>query len=77
MPWPEVAERDDVALQPARCAVQSRRASSSSLSDWLSQRARFRPAQPVVEDDGGDLAALAASGAVAQHPAPAEAHRLR
>ena len=32
-------------------------------------------AQPVVEDDGGDLAALAAAGAVAQHPAPAEAQR--
>ncbi len=34
-------------------------------------------AQSVVEDDRRDLPALAASGAVAQHPAPAEAHRLR
>ena len=27
--------------------------------------------------DGGDLASLAAAGAVAEHPAPAEAHRVR
>ena len=32
-------------------------------------------AQPLVEDDGGDLATLAASGTVAQHPAAPEAHR--
>ena len=32
-------------------------------------------AQPVVEDDGGDLATLAAAGAVAQHPAAPETHR--
>ena len=32
-------------------------------------------AQPVVEDNGGDLAALAAAGAVAQHPAAPETHR--
>ena len=30
--------------------------------------------QPVVEDDAGDLAALAGAGAVAQQPAAAEAH---
>ena len=38
---------------------------------------RTGQAQEVVEDDGGDLAALAAAGAGAQHPAPAEAHRVR
>ena len=31
-------------------------------------------AQPVVENDGGDLAALAAAGAVAQHPAAPQTH---
>ena len=30
--------------------------------------------QPAVEDDGGDLAALAAAGAVAEHPALPELH---
>ena len=30
--------------------------------------------QPIVEDDAGDLAALAGAGAVAQHPAAPEAH---
>ena len=29
----------------------------------------------MVENDGGDLAALAAAGAVAQHPAAPETHR--
>src|ERR1700679_2132022 len=32
--------------------------------------------QPIVEDDARDLAALARSGAVAQHPAAPEAHRV-
>ena len=36
----------------------------------------FPSAEPVVEEDPGDLPALAASRAVAQHPAAAEAHRL-
>ena len=57
-------------------AHQSRRASSSSLSDCESQSARFRTPQPPVENDGGDLPALAAAGAVAQHPAAPEADRL-
>ena len=36
----------------------------------------LRPAQPAVEDDRRGLAALAAPGAVAEHPALAEAHGL-
>ena len=32
-------------------------------------------AQPIVQHHGGDLAALARAGAVAEHPAPAEPHR--
>ena len=56
-------------------AVQSRRVSSSSLSDCESQSARFLTPQPLVEDNRCDLPALAASGAVAQHPAAPEAHR--
>ena len=59
-------------------AVQSRRASSSSLSDWESQSARVRPSpQPLVEDCGGNLPALAAAGTVAKHPAVPEVHRCR
>jgi hypothetical protein len=33
--------------------------------------------EPVVEDDAGDLAALAGAGAVAEEPAAAETHRVR
>ena len=33
--------------------------------------------QPVVEDDGRDLAALAGAGAVAEEPAAAETHGVR
>ena len=33
--------------------------------------------EPVVENDGGDLAALAGAGAVAEEPAAPEAHRVR
>ena len=64
------------SLSSPPSAVQSRRASQQLVG--LRQPERLLPAaQAVVEDDGGDLPALAAAGAVAQHPAPAEAHRLR
>ena len=48
-------------------ADQSRCASSISLSDLLIQTARRRPLQPVVEQDAGDLPALARAGAVAKN----------
>ena len=75
-PLAEVAERDDVALQPAQCGPVAARVLQQLVG--LREPERLLPAaQAVVEDDGGDLPALAAAGAVAQHPAPAEAHRLR
>ena len=75
-PLAEVAERDDVALQSAQRGPVAARVLQQLVG--LRQPERLLPAaQAVVEDDGGDLAALAAAGAVAQHPAPAEAHRLR
>ena len=75
-PLAEVAERDDVALQPAQCGPVAARVLQQLVGLREPERL-LPPAQPVVEDDGGDLASLAATGAVAQHPAPAEAHRLR
>ena len=55
-------------------ADQSRCASSISLSDLEIQTARAAALQPVVEQDAGDLAAFAGAGAVAEHPAAAEAN---
>ena len=54
-------------------ADQSRWASSISLSDFETQTRAAAALQPVVEQDAGDLAALAGAGAVAQKPAAAEA----
>ena len=54
-------------------ADQSRWASSISLSDFEIQTALAAALQPVVEQDAGDLAALAGAGAVAEKPAAAEA----
>ena len=75
-PLPEIAERDDVALQPAQRGPVAARV-LQQLVGLREPEGLLPAAQAVVEDDGGDLAALAAAGAVAQHPAPAEAHRLR
>ena len=54
-------------------ADQSRCASSISLSDLLDPDRAAAALEPVVEQDAGDLAALAGAGAVAQKPAAAEA----
>ena len=75
-PLAEIAQGDDIALQPA----ERRPVAAGVLQQLvgLGEPERALPAaQPEVEDDGGDLASLAAAGAVAEHPAPAEAHRLR
>ena len=66
-PLPEIAERDDIALQPA----QSRPVAPCVLQQLVGlgePEGLIPAAQPVVEDDGGDLPALAAAGAIAQHP---------
>ena len=55
-------------------ADQSRWASSISLSDLRDPHRAAAALQPVVEQDAGDLAALAGAGAVAQEPAAPEAH---
>jgi hypothetical protein len=55
-------------------ADQSRWASSISLSDFEIPHRAAAALQPVVEEDTGDLAALAGAGTVAQHPAAPEAH---
>ena len=75
-PLAEPAERDHVVLATAERAPVA--------PGVLDQLVRLREpegalaaAQPVVEHDGGDLAALPRSGAVAEHPAAPEAHRRR
>ena len=73
---PVVGKREDVALVAADLAPVA--------PGVLQQACRLADperlpgaAQPAVEDDGGGLAALAAAGAVAEHPALAEPHRVR
>ena len=75
-PWRNLPSGITSASLPPS-AAQSRRASSSSLSDCDNHSERMPPLEAVVEDDGGDLATFAAAGAVTQHPAAPKAHRRR
>ena len=73
---PELAQGDHVVL----AAAQRRPVAARIFEQLVGLRQPQGPRaalEPVVEDDGGDLAALAAAGAVAQHPAAPEAHRPR
>ena len=74
-PLADLAERDDVVLAPADGGPVAARV----LQQLVGLREPERPLrtpQPPVENDGGDLPALAAASAVAQHPAAPEADRL-
>ena len=75
-PLAEVAQGDDVALQPAERTSNRGACVLQQLVGLRQPEGALPAAQPVVQHDGGDLASLAAAGAVAQHPAPAEAHRV-
>ena len=73
-PLAELAQWDDVGFGPA----YRRPVAAGVFKQLVGGGQPQRPAaaaQPVVENDGGDLAALAAAGAVAQHPAAPETHR--
>src|SRR3546814_9459412 len=66
-------ERDDVALGATEGGPVAHRVLDQLVG--LGDPERPAPAlEPVVEDDPGDLAALAGPGAVAQEPAAPEAH---
>ena len=73
-PLAELAQRDDVGLAAADRGPVAARVLEQLVGGGQPQRPAAA-AQPVVEDDGGDLAALAAARAVAQHPAAPETHR--
>ena len=75
-PLAELVQWDDVGFGPA----DRRPVAAGVFKQLVGGGQPQRPAaaaQPVVEDDGGDLAALAAAGAIAQHPAAPETHRGR
>ena len=73
-PLADLGERDDVALG----APERRPVAPGVLQQLVGlrepERALSAP-EPLVEDEGRDLPALAAPGAVAEHPALAQAHR--
>src|SRR3546814_1514319 len=70
---PVMRERDDVALGAAERGPVAHRVLDQLVG--LGDPERPAPAlEPVVEDDAGDLAALAGAGAVPQEPAAPEAH---
>ena len=75
-PLADLGQRNHIVLAPAdgapvpACVLQK-------LVGLREPQRPLRAPQPPVENDGGDLPALAASGAVAQHPAAPEADRLR
>ena len=73
-PLAELAERDHVVLAAAERAPVAPCVLDQLVGLRQPERAPAA-AQPVVEHDGGDLAALAGAGAVAEHPAAPEAHR--
>ena len=75
-PLAELAQGDDVLPAAPEGGPVAPRVLDQLVALGQPQGA-FAPAQPVVEDDAGGLAALAAAGAVAEHPAPAEAYRRR
>ena len=71
----ELAQGDHVVL----AAAERRPIAARVFQQLVGLRQPQRPRaalEPVVEDDGGDLAALAAAGAVAEHPAAPETDRL-
>ena len=72
-PLAELAQRDNVGLLAADRGPVAARVLEQLVGGGQPQRPAAA-AQPVVENDGGDLAALAAAGAVAQHPAAPETH---
>ena len=74
-PLAHLAEGKDVVGTPADGAPVAPRV-FQQLVGLGEPEGAFAPPQPLVEDDGGNLPALAAAGAVAQHPAPPEAHRI-
>ena len=74
-PLAHLAEGDDVVFVSADGAPVAPRV-LKQLVDCESQRGALSAPQPLVEDDGGHLPALAAAGAVAQHPAAPEADRI-
>ena len=72
-PLAELAQWDDVGFAAADRGPVAARVLQQLVGGGQPQRP-VAAAQPVVENDGGDLAALAATGAVAQHPAAPETH---
>ena len=74
-PLADLAEGDDVVFAPADGAPVAARVLKQLVGLREPEGALPAP-QPLVEDDGGDLPALAAAGAVAQHPAAPEADRI-
>ena len=75
-PLAELAQRDDVGLTTADRRPVAARVFQQLVGGGQPQRPAAA-AQPVVKNNGGDLAALAAAGAIAQHPAAPETHRCR
>ena len=71
----DLAEGDHVFLASADGAPVAARVLQQLVGLREPERALPAP-QPLVEDDGGHLPALAAAGAVAQHPAAPEADRI-
>ena len=74
-PLAHLAEGDDVFGAPADGAPVAARVLQQLVGLREPERALPSP-EPLVENDGGDLPALAAAGAVAQHPAAPEADRI-
>ena len=73
-PLADLGQRDYFLLAPADGGPVPARVLEQLVG--LAEPERPLPSpQQLVEDDGGDLPALAAAGAVAQHPAAPEAHR--
>ena len=73
-PLAELAQGDDVVVPPPERDPVAARV-LDELVGLREPEGTPPAAQPVVEHDGGDLAALAGAGAVAQHPAAAEPDR--
>ena len=72
-PLAELAQWDDVGFAAADRGPVAAGVFKQLVGGGQPQRPALA-AQPVVEDDGSDLAALAAAGAVSQHPAAPETH---
>ena len=75
-PLADLGQRDHILLAPADGGPVAARVLEQLVGLAEPERPLPSPEQ-LVEDDGGDLPALAAAGAVAQHPAAPEAHRVR